>query len=362
VLDVRFDLLPDMPREWKPDTRVRFHIGASEIIGRLLLLGDAARGALLPGESALAQLRLERPAVAARGDRFVVRSYSPSRTVGGGTVIEPVAEKRRRSEVAGLDALEVHESGSLESRLFEKLAAGTKLLSTEQLAQEVGESVASVAAALTRLVARGSAVSPAAGRWLGDDAWNGARDTIERTVRDYAEQHPSRYGVMKGELKSGLKSTLDAGLFDLAFASLLAESQLEQTGERVRPGGMPWAPPAATLALLVKLELALEAEGFSVPDNAAWQKQLGAGAPEAAALGYFLQRLVRVNSEFTYTTGQMSRLEALVAAWFADGRASLTVADFRGFTGASRKFCVPLLEHCDRVGWTVRVGDERRMG
>ena len=362
VLDVRFELLSDVPREWKPDTRVRFHIGASEIIGRLLLLGDAARGALLPGESALAQLRLERPAVAARGDRFVVRSYSPSRTVGGGAVIEPVAERRRRSEVAGLDALEVHESGSLESRLFEKLAASVKLLSTEQLAQEVGESVASVAAAMTNLVARGSAVLPATGRWLTDDAWNGARDTIERTVREYAEQHPSRYGVMKGELKSGLKSTLDAGLFDLAFASLLAESQLEQTGERVRPGGMPWEPPAATLALLVKLELALEAEGFSVPDNAAWQKQLGAGAPEAAALGYFLQRLVRVNSEFTYTTGQMSRLEALVAAWFADGRASLTVADFRGFTGASRKFCVPLLEHCDRVGWTVRVGDERRMG
>ncbi len=362
VLDVRFELLADVPREWKPDTRVRFHLGASEIIGRLLLLGEAARGALLPGESALAQLRLERPAVAARGDRFVVRSYSPSRTVGGGAVIDPVAEKRRRSEVSGLDALEVHESGSLESRLFEKLGASVKLLSSERLAQEVGESVSAVAAALSRMVSRGTAVSPAAGRWLSDDVWNGARDTIERTVREYAEQHASRYGVMKGELKSGLKATLDAALFDLAFASLLAESQLEQTGERVRPGGMPWEPPAATLAQLVKLERVLETEGFAVPENASWQKLLGAGAAEAAALGFFLQRLVRVNAEFTYTTGQIARLEKLVDDWFVAGNAALTVADFRGFTGASRKFCVPLLEHCDRVGWTVRVGDERRRG
>ena len=362
VLDVRFELLADHPRDWKPDTRVRFHLGASEIIGRLLLLGDAARRPLPAGESALAQLRLERPAVAARGDRFVVRSYSPSRTVGGGAVIEPVAERRRRSEVEGLDALEVHESGSLESRLMEKLGAAVRPLSSEQLAQDVGEPVASVASAMESLVRRGSAVAPAPGRWLSDVRWHEARDAIERAVRDYAEAHPSRYGVMKGELKSGLKTALDAGLFDLAFAALLADGELEQTGERVRPGDSPWEPPAATLALLEKLESMLEAEAFLVPDNDTWQKALGGGAPEAAGLGFFLGRLVRVNADFTYTARQMGRLQSLVVAWFDAGHSAMTVADFRGFTGASRKFAVPLLEHCDRVGWTVRVGDERRRG
>jgi selenocysteine-specific elongation factor len=362
VLDVRFELLPDYPREWKPDTRVRFHLGASEIIGRLLLLGPSARDGLRPGDSSLAQLRLERPAVAARGDRFVIRSYSPSRTVGGGAVIEPVAERRRRSEVAGLGALEVHESGSLESRVMEKLGALARPASTEQLAQEVGEAVAAVASALESLVARGSAAAPAPGRWLSDTRWHEARDAVEAAVREYAEQHPSRYGVMKGDLKSGLKTSLDGGLFDLAFASLLADGELEQTGERVRPGGLPWEPPAATLALLEKLEVMLEAEGFAVPDNDAWQKALGSGSVEAAGLGHFLGRLVRVDSQFTYTAKQMEKLRALVAGWFDAGHTSLTVADFRGFSGASRKFAVPLLEHCDRVGWTVRVGDERRRG
>ncbi len=362
VLDVRFELLPDYPREWKPDTRVRFHIGASELIGRLLLLGDAARAPLPPGGSALAQVRLERPAVAARGDRFVVRSYSPSRTVGGGSVIEPVAERRRRSEVEGLDALEVHETGSLEARLLEKLGTLAKPASTEQLALEVGEPVGAVGPSLESLLRRGSVVSPVAGRWLDDARWHEARDVLTQAVREYTEKHPSRYGVMKGELKSGLKASLDGAMFDLAFAALVTDGELEQTGERVRPGGMPWEPPAATLALLEKLEAMLEAEGFLVPDNDAWQKALGAGAPEAAGLGHFLGRLVRVNSEFTYTERQMDRLRGLVSGWFDSGHASLTVADFRGFTGASRKFAVPLLEHSDRVGWTVRVGDERRRG
>jgi len=360
VLDVRFELLDDYPREWKPDTRVRFHLGASEIIGRLLLLGPSAASGLRAGESTLAQLRLEQPTVAARGDRFVVRSYSPSRTVGGGAVIEPVAERRRRSDVAGLDALEVHESGSLESRVLEKLSGWAKTPSTEQLATEVGESVPLVLAAMEALVRRGSAVAPAPGRWLSDSRWGDAREQVLHAVREYAEKNPVRYGVMKGELKAGLKSSLDAGLFDLAFAALIADGELEQTGERVRPGGMPWEPPAAAVAALEKLEGMLEADGFQVPENATWQKALGAGATDASGLGFFLGRLVRVNAELTYTSRHMSKLQSLVAGWFDGGHASLTVADFRGITGASRKYSVPLLEHSDRVGWTVRVGDERR--
>ena len=362
VLDVRFELLPDADREWKPDTRVRFHVGASEIIGRLLLLGEASQRPLQPGESALAQLRLERPAVTARGDRFVIRSYSPSRTVGGGTVIEPVAERRRRTQVEGLDALEVHESGSLESRLIEKLEAARRMLHTEQLAPEVGEPVAVVAAALVRMAARGTVANPVPDRWVGDTTWSEAREQVLGAAREYAERHPARYGVLKGELKSGLKAKLDAALFDAAFAALLAERAIEVTADRVRPAGASWSPPAATLAALERLEGLLEADGYLVPDNDAWAKTLGAAAADAAGLGFFLQRLVRVDGQFTYTARQLERLRTQLAEWFDADHAALTVADFRGFTGASRKYAVPLLEYADRAGWTVRVGDERRRG
>ena len=153
-----------------------------------------------------------------------------------------------------------------------------------------------------------------------------------------------------------------SGLFDAAFAALLNDRDVETTADRVRPAGQPWTPPAATLAALERLEGLLEADGYLVPDNDAWAKALGAGAAEAAGLGFFLQRLVRVDSQFTYTSRQIERMRAQVAEWFDADHAALTVADFRGFTGASRKFAVPLLEYADRAGWTVRVGDERRRG
>ena len=202
ILDVRFELLADMPREWAANTRVRFHLGSSEIIGRLVLLeGDSVK----PGGSALAQLRLEKDAVAARGDRFVIRQYSPSRTIGGGSVIHPTAVKRYRHDL-GLESLAVRESGSLEARLLAQLEAEMKPASAEILAKSTSAAVAEVASALARLGAGGEVVTTAEGRFVSSARWDAARGAIERHVREYVERHPARYGVMKGELKNALKA------------------------------------------------------------------------------------------------------------------------------------------------------------
>jgi selenocysteine-specific elongation factor len=357
VLDVRFELLADYPREWKAATRVRFHVGASEIIGRLLLLEGSS---LRPGGSALAQIVLERPAVPARGDRFVVRSYSPSRTVGGGVVIEPVATRRRR-RAGGLESLAVRESGSLEARLRERLAGLERPASLAALAQAVGESETSTAGALAALDRGREAVAVGAAHWLSHARWNAARESITRDVAAHCGRFPARFGIPKGELKSGLKSAVDGPLFDAAFDALVADGSLVVRGERVRPAASPWEPPAAVMAALERLEAELESSGLAVPETAAWQKQLGSSGPEVLSLGYFLDRLVRVNQELTYTARQMESLRAKLAAHFAR-KPTLSVADFKEMSGVSRKYAVPLLEHADRVGWTVRSGDERKAG
>ena len=154
---------------------------------------------------------------------------------------------------------------------------------------------------------------------------------------------------------------MDGALFDAAFASLQAESVLEQRGERVRPGDIAWEAPPEMLRALEGVERELEAAGYLVPEVGTWQPKLGAAASEVVAMGFFLGRLVRVTQELTYTNAQLERLRATLREWFAT-HAELTVADFRDITGASRKFAVPLLEYADRVGWTVRGGDARRAG
>ena len=150
-------------------------------------------------------------------------------------------------------------------------------------------------------------------------------------------------------------------MFDAAYESLLADHMLEQKGDRVRPADRPWSPPAETLAKLEALERDLAAAGYQVPETPQWQAKLGADAPEVASLGFFLGRLVRVSQDLTYSAAQLDELRRRLAAWF-EKKPAMTVADFRELSGASRKYAVPLLEHSDRIGWTMRVGDERRAG
>jgi selenocysteine-specific elongation factor len=216
-------------------------------------------------------------------------------------------------------------------------------------------------AALARLLEEHEVARPLAERWLSLARWHAALEIIEREVRGYAGKYPARFGILKGDLKSGLKTVLDAALFDIAFHALEEDGRLEVRSQRVRPADAPWEPPAKTMDALVKLEAELEAAGMSVPEVAAWQARLGAAAADVTALGLFLERLVRVNQELMYTAKQMEALRKQLAAHFARTSA-LSMPEFKEMAGVSRKYSVPLLEHCDRVGWTVRVGDERKRG
>lgn len=136
MLDVRLDLLEGAPRSLEHRTRVRFHHGTSEAIARVVLLG---RDALSPGESAIAQVRLETPILALPGDRFIVRSYSPQATIGGGVVLDALAPKHRRSDTSSLEWLERLEAGDARERVHLRLErAGGRGLSLAESANRPG--------------------------------------------------------------------------------------------------------------------------------------------------------------------------------------------------------------------------------
>jgi selenocysteine-specific elongation factor len=244
-------------------------------------------------------------------------------------------------------------------------------LATGRLVQLLSEPEPVVREALEQLRAREQLVQPVADRWLAARRWAEVRAAIQQEVATHAEKYPTRYGIPKGDLKSALKVSMDGALFDAAFEALRAASEIEMKRERVRPAGKPWEPPPDAAAALDRVEKQLEAAGFSVPETAAWLGQVahahGGGpggaafAAEVASLGQFLGRLVRVSQEYCYTARQMEELGRRLAAHF-EKSPTLPVAAFKDLVGVSRKWAVPLLEHCDRIGWTVRAGHERKRG
>src|SRR5205085_3219238 len=134
-LDVRVDVLKSAPRPLRSRSRVRVHLGAAEVLARVRVLDEA--GEIGPGESGYAQLRLESEVVALPHEHFIIRSYSPQRTIAGGLILDPHAAKHRGRDIA-----------VARSRL-ETLAAGdhvNEFVTFVEMAQERGLRRARVAA------------------------------------------------------------------------------------------------------------------------------------------------------------------------------------------------------------------------
>ena len=356
LLNARVRMLAGGPRALKDRARVRFHLGSAEILGRVALIEG---GVLAPGDSGLAQISLEEPTVAARGDRFVLRSYSPMLTMGGGTVLESSATRRRRGDVTGLA---VSESGTEDERLLAVLAAARgKPMNAVALAKALETPEAHATDRARAAVQAGSVRALSSGQWITSSAWEAARESIRAALAAFARKRPVRWGRTKGELKSELGRSLDANVFDDALRALIESGEVEARADHVRlPGGGEWTE--AMQAARARVVAALERSSYSVPDMAALT--VASGVPDALE---HVQRLifdglaVRVSQDFVYTKKQWDAIEDALRRHF-EAQPALRVGDLKQLFGVSRKHAIPLLEYGDRAGLTSRVGDERQRG
>jgi selenocysteine-specific elongation factor len=357
ILDARVKLLASA-RPLANRARVRVHLGASETLARVVLFGTEE---LLPGVSALAQIRLEAPVVAVPGDRLVLRAYSPSVTIAGARVIDANPPRRARLDEGTREALEILESGSLADRVallarqagFEgtRADAAALRLGTEPMAVEAA---ASRLPALVRLDDR---------RWLDRAAWAALLARVVDAVRRYGEAHRLRHGIPKGELKSLLAREIEGPVFDEALERLLADGTLRAEQDRVGlPDSGPTFAPEQAQAL-ERMQRRLDAGGFQVPDLAEVLRDVPASARPAELARYLVEsgRAVRVTSDLYYPAARWAEVESRVRGHFAR-KTALAMGEFKDLVQVSRKYAVPMLEHLDRLGITRREGDLRVPG
>jgi selenocysteine-specific elongation factor len=364
MLDARLALLGDAAKPLRNNARVRFHHGASELLGRVLLLeGDE----LAPGASMFAQVRLEAPAVALRGDRFVIRRYSPPRAIGGGVLLDPVASKRRRGDARAIESLRVLERGDPRAQVEQAVRSrGAGGLHPRDLGKALGGAAdEAFGSAAEGLAAAGVLRALPDGTLVHREAVERACALLLEEVAAHQRDHAIRWGMVKGELKSRLARQVPGPLFDLLLAEETAAGRLHQRGDRVRAGDAGSALGAAEEAFRDRVETILKAQPFAPPAP----KEILAAAPgmEAGALTEMLQHLVfegravRVTSDLFYHADAVRALMERLREFFA-AKEELGVGDFKDLFGLSRKHAVPLLEHLDRTGMTRRRGDVRIAG
>ncbi len=359
-LDVQIELLADDGNELKNGQDVRLLVGTSAIIARVRLLGQ---NVLQPGETGYAQLRCQADVVTHREERFILRSVSPARTLGGGRMLVVNAERHRRFDAETLERLERMAATDAQAVFEARLAdAGVAGVNSDVLQQELSLSDDALIAA----VDQASAVRIDDDYIVDQASYAALLTDIVESLDAYHTEHPKQQGLAAAALSHELTSEPEPKVLRHAVA------ELSGSGDVVMEGGILRRPdfdplgglPAQERAMAAKLEQRFLADGLNPPDADAI-KELAPGIQQLFQLLLDTGMLVRLKtydrkSGMVLHRNVLTAIEQKLETQFPHPQ-TFTVAEVRDLLKATRKSVVPLMEHLDSIGTTVRDGNVRRL-
>lgn len=358
-VDAVLDLLPTA-RVLKHGARVRFHQGTSETLGRVSMAG--ARADIQPGHQAHVRIRLEAPAALTRGDRFIVRAYSPTVTIGGGEILDPAPPRPGARSAAGeqrFAALAQDDTFAFAQMIADTGGQGLPLTALTSRAGVAPPRIESVVAAL----AKGGHARRVGGRLVAPAVIGDLSAKLLTTVGDFHRSHPLADGLPREEARERVFARAHTEVFEDVLTVLAAAGKLSVRDRLALAGHrLELSPEEARARELI--EAAFNHAGLKPPDAATLAAE-GRIAPalveKMTALLLRQKVLARLDALVFHVEtlkGLKAEIQALKLA-APDGRATVDVAMFKDRYGVTRKFAIPLLEWLDRERVTRRVGDTR---
>ena len=347
TLDVALELLPTAHKPLAARTRVRVHLGTAEVLGRV-----AQVRAIGPGDSGLARLLLERPLVARGGDRFVIRSFSPVTTIGGGEVLDPFPPKRPRVSERGLA---VGQSPAERLGRFVD-EAGPAALRVGDIAVRLGILPAEIPATIA---GTGKAVLSGGDYLVARRAIAAEVERLASVVAAHHQQHPLDPGLSLQALRATVNAP--APVLDLLIEHGVKKQawELAEGGAAVRRPGWSAALKARAGDAGGRLAQRLAEARWQLPTVSELQREFS--DPSVPALLAHLARegsVERVDQERYALKQALEEFQRAVEETLRELGAA-TPAQFRDRLGLTRKYLIPLLEWADRRGITSRKGDTR---
>jgi len=366
IVDAWIDVLPDAPRGVRSRSRMRLHVGATEVLGRVRVLDEPAEIPI--GSSGLAQLRLEAPVVALHGDRFILRTYSPTRTIAGGAIIDPFAVKHRGKDLAQTRRLLrglVNEDRVAKFRGFVSGSAerGLRLADIGAATGWNNDVLASVASNAQA----GEKVIDAGGVYLARESF----DRLSSSVLDELERHHKREPLARGMLRETLREKVFAHsspeLFNAVIARLEATGAVVSEKDIIRAGGHSVGLSEHDAQISSRIEQVYRDAGVEAPSIDDVLKRAGVTIPQRTQARKILQllvdgkKLVRIQNEMFMHGDVVEVLKQKLHDYASqhEPQRLIDVPAFKELAGVSRKYAIPLLEYFDREQVTRRTGDKR---
>ncbi len=363
MLDVALHYLESNKKPLKNRARIRFHSGASEILGRLILLESDE---LASGEDTVAQIRLEAPIAVVKDDHFVLRSYSPVRTIGGGQILNPIPGKHKRHRPEIIENLKAFDHRSPEEIIaYHVNQAGFQGVSMADIKIMANLSDKRLQSTLQGLLSKRIIIQIDKEHkiYIHGDSLELLKKQTSANLTAYHKANPLKKGMPKEELKSKLPSYLQAKLFNLVFNQLIKSETMMHEKDTVRMASHKVSLGIDQTVLRKKISEQYRSSRLTPPYFKALCKTLDVEISQAKDVLLLLINdglLVKAKEELYFDADALNDLKKRLVR-FLETDGEITTSQFKEMTGASRKYVIPLIEYFDSQNVTLRVGDVRKL-
>ncbi|MCI5219768.1 MAG: selenocysteine-specific translation elongation factor, partial [Candidatus Electrothrix sp. LOE2] len=370
LLDADFHFLANNSRKLKNRTQVRLHVGTREILARVVLM---EKDTVEPGEDADIQLISQEPVAVWPGDRFVLRSYSPVATLGGGVILNNAPPKRKRATdrdrahnhaVFSLYKADSDGEGLIDKMLLFLEESGVQGITEDQLSTRLGLFGKKLKKQLQVPVSAKKVlvVESDSRRLVASRVIEQLNQTVLGLLEQYHKENPLKTGLAREEIRSRLRPPVDQKLFQYLMTHLAKSDILVQEGAEVRLSSHEVTLQIDEQEMQEKIGRLYKDAGLR-PPNLKDVLALFAEFPEKQirqVIDLLLQNgtLVKINEALFFHAEELGRLTETMQDYL--GReGEIDAPGFKDLTGLTRKFSIPLLEYFDKIKLTIRVGDKR---
>ncbi|KOA20142.1 selenocysteine-specific elongation factor [Clostridium homopropionicum DSM 5847] len=342
--------------------RVHVHIGTKEVLARLRILGA---NEIKNGAKGYIQLRFEESVVALRGDKFIIRSYSPAITIGGGEVIFHSTLNRQRFSEKNIEDLTIGELGNSEELIEYVLKSSKKLYSIQDLWQETLLSKSEIQKILAKLVETGKVIKLVeVNKYLSIDLYEQFIIEINQEFENLFKRNNFKFQIDKEEIKSKLFKQLDMKEFMNLLNSFIENNKFKLHNNQIVQMNGNIINRILQLKETKLVKEAIEKDGFNIRSLSVIKKSINVGKYKIEDILKFLieiGEIVDLGSEMYIHKNSLKDAVNKIRYIF-QGQDSASLVNIRDYLGVSRKVTLAVLEYLDNIGVTIREEDVRKPG
>jgi selenocysteine-specific elongation factor len=357
-LDVKLHLLKSCDGELKNGDRVRVHIGTDEAIGRIILLAGEK---LPPGGECVAQFVLESPTTAVPKDRFVIRTFSPLKTIGGGVVLDAHPSRHKRFDEDAIESLEKLGSGITDTVEQAFLKSRCVPLGPAEVARAVGESEDDVSRAMDELAQAGKLIEVSGGKYIHARHFDDLADKLVEIINAYYAKEPYRLSMPISDLQSSFFRIADKSVLEAVLGRLMENGTIRKKGAVVGLANRAINWKSGEQEAADRIERVFRDAGYAAPleEDVRAQVSFSLQAFQNIMTALIEQgKLVRLSENVTYHNDYLLKVKDLIVEHIKK-QGGITAAELRDKLGLSRKYAIAILEYLDNIQFTRRDGDKR---